>query len=124
MATRLYPNHKTPELLERLAGVPQGTYERLAAVDDKYCAQVTGDGGQRAHYLEVSLDSNLSALETLRTSGWGKLTPTALAVIQEIGTKHEYGKTTDPILVRRVLVAQNVDLRGVSVDEIKGVCWS
>lgn len=89
MATRLYPNTATPELLEVLAGVPQGTYERLIAVGDKYPlrTKVSAKGYEQgqAHYDEIYADVNLNALEDMRVFGWGRLAPSVEAIIQEIG---------------------------------------
>ena len=127
MATRLYPNNAIPELLERLAGVPQGTYERLVAVDDKYPLRhgmnTKGFAQRQAHYDEIYADVNLNALEDMRVFGWGRLAPSVSAIIQEIGDYEYGGGITDPVQTQRILAVQGVDLHGVSVEEIEGVRW-
>ena len=77
----------------------------------------------QAHYDEISVDDDLNALENMRVFGWGRLTPSASAIIQETGEYEYSGRVMAPVQVQRILDAQGVDLHDVSIDEIEGVRW-
>ncbi|MBI4672428.1 MAG: hypothetical protein HY741_12290, partial [Chloroflexi bacterium] len=88
MGTRLYPNTNDPRVLERLAGVPEGTHEKLAAIREKYAeltreAQAnctTAEEFARVEYElgsqefdEISADPNTDVYDSLVTFGWGRI---------------------------------------------------
>ena len=127
MGTRLYPNHVTPELLERLSGVPQGTYERLIAVDDKYpLRHAMNDQGfeqGQAHYDEIDANDALNALENMRVFGWGRLTPSVSVIIRDMGEYEYSGRVMALAQIQRILDAQGVNLHDVDINEIEGVRW-
>jgi len=123
MGVRLYPNTRDRRKLERLAGVPHGTYDRLDAVEtaqaaDKATRQAAGtwndyDDGYR-HWCQVNDDPDLNALAGLLLSGWGKFRdPEGLA-------PDCAGSIGDPTTAQRLL-----DTNGIVADATlcEGVHW-
>jgi len=52
MGTRLYPNTDDPRVLERLAVVPAGTHEKLAAIREKYAELIRAALAEAEYDLE------------------------------------------------------------------------
>lgn len=134
MGTRLYPMTENTEILERLAGVPVGTYELYKAIKDehaerkaelerKWYAATTEDEKLELHfqyedvaaefYDRMQENPDVSALDQFIGSGWGKIQFPADC----------YGEVTDPITVRQLLCIQGADLNGVTIEELEGIYW-
>ncbi len=135
MGTRLYPNTNDPRVLERLAGVPKGTHEKLAAIREKYAelargAQAnctTAEEFARVEYDldskefdEISADPNTDAYDSLVTFGWGRIPNFRL-----IDRNYDLvvGSESQPDKVEAILKLQRVDLNDVTIAEIGGVHW-
>jgi hypothetical protein len=134
MGTRLYPNTNNPVTLEKLAGVPAGTYSRwnefklekrafLAGLEKR---AKQGEDRQKLffesndfageQYDKMSEDEDVSHLDRFILFGWGK--------IQFAGG--DSGEHTDAYNVDQVLFWQGVgsdDLNGVTLEELEGVHW-
>ena len=85
MGTRLYPNTRKPESLEKLAGVAPGTHGRLTAVLARHKNELEaapreerGDKGY-AQWLEIHSDPDLGTLDEFLTYGWGKFSGGTIA---------------------------------------------
>jgi hypothetical protein len=85
MGTRLYPNTKNVSSLEILAKVPEGTFTRLAEVQERHKKELSGVPHQSRYELEykqwgeINDDPHLGALDTFLTFGWGKFDPCGYA---------------------------------------------
>ena len=126
MAVRLYPHNQSPELLECLAGVPSGTFQRLTAIQERHPQRnAPGPEGYEAaeqYYAEISADPDINALDNQLVFGWGRLTPQAQELASIFGSPY-VGSTHDPEQVRMLLDAQGVLLGDVAIEELDGVCW-
>lgn len=149
MGTRLYPRTRNPAVLELLAGVPAGTYARLAALDSKYeklrkliSSHLKGDldDAEETDFIrhenlsyrrhkEIVRDENLSSLHNLLLFGWGKVR----SAVYELLEKHPdmldgddiySGSCEDTGFCRDILARQGVELpAGLDPAELKGLCW-
>ena len=126
MAVRLYPHNQSPELLERLAGVPSGTFQRLTAIQERHPQRnapgLEGYEASEQYYAEVSADPDVNALDNQLVFGWGRLTSKAQELASSFDSPY-VGNVQDPDQVRILLEAQGVELRDVTVDELEGLCW-
>ncbi|MBI4673130.1 MAG: hypothetical protein HY741_15865 [Chloroflexi bacterium] len=136
MGTRLYPNTNDPRVLERLAGVPEGTHEKLATLREKYAelareAQANCTTAEELARVEYDLDSqefeaisadrNTFAYDSFIIFGWGRIKNLRL-----IDRDYDLvvGNESQPDKVEAILKMQRVDLKGVTLAEIGGVHWS
>lgn len=140
MATRLYPNTNSPEILEKLAGVPAGTARKLEAIREKYQAQrqeawatfhsiiaagSTAEAAQEAcydhsvgeaEYNEISANPEVSRMDHFMVFGWSRLSPEASAIVAELGEDPCIGfwekdrKEAFLPITRKILAAQGVRL--------------
>ena len=126
MAVRLYPHNQSPDLLERLAGVSPGTYQRLMAIREAYPQRnapgLEGYEAAAQYYAKIFADADVNALDNQLVYGWGRLTPHALQVAKRIGSAC-FGSIHDPRQVQRLLLAQGVELQNVAISELGGLCW-
>ena len=126
MAVRLYPHNQSPELLERLANVPPGTFQRLMDIRERYPQRnAPGLEGYEAagqYYAEIFADPQVNALDNQLVFGWGRLTPQAQRLASQLDSP-DFGSIHDPKQVRVLLDAQGVELQDVAVAELGGLCW-
>lgn len=139
MATRLYPATENTAVIERLAGVPAGTAERWAALEDarqkakKALHATVPPGGpvsmdvhakshmiDEAFYEEVFNDSAISKYNHFTLFGWGRFHCPRL-VNEQKGNLYS-GRTTDRDEV--LTLTDGIDLNGVAVDDLNGLYWS
>ena len=134
MGTRLYPNTENPAILEKLAGVPAGTYSswnefKLESANNKKHLQELFDQGHDRNelcrmsdrfageqYDRMTENPDVSQLDRFILFGWGK--------IQFDGGCS--GEHTDAYNVDQVLFWQGIgsdDLNGVTLEELEGVHW-
>lgn len=135
MGTQLYPNTHDPRVLERLAGVPEGTHKKLAAIREKYAelargaqancttveefAEVEYELGSQ-EFDEIGADPNTDAYDSVVTFGWGRI-PNLRLIDRDYDLV--VGNETQPDKVEAILKLQRVDLRDVTLAEIGGVHW-
>ena len=126
MAVRLYPHNQSPELLERLANVSPGTYQRLMDIRDRYPQRndpgLEGYEAAEQYYAEIFADPQVNALDNQLVFGWGRLTPQAQHLAGQLNSPY-FGSIHDPQQVCLLLEAQRVELQGVAVAELGGLCW-
>ena len=126
MATRLYPHNQSPDLLERLAGVPPGTYQRLMSIRERYGQRNTpgleGYEAAEQYYAEVFADPDINALDSQLVFGWGRLTPQAEQLAKQIDSA-SFGSIRDPNQVQLLLTAQGIALHNVTIAELGGLSW-
>jgi hypothetical protein len=140
MGTRLYPNTNDSSILEILAGVSQGTMERLTKMQENHKELLTSarergeDTMELEHELwkEIHNDPNMGALDNFTTFGWGKLRGAVYEVLESNPDKWEGetygGSTNDSSLCAQMLVAQGVDVvpfitNNVSTKDLCGMSW-
>jgi len=146
MSTRLYPKTTNPEILEVLAGVPEGTHELIQQMlkqhtkemhdlNDLYlaaraCGAVTKAIEDEIFITEESYNSKLSAscetkqLDQFLVFGWGKLSTKASKVLAEFGTP-SFGELSCPVQTELVLQAQGVQLpHKVEIKHLDGLAWN
>ena len=126
MAVRLYPHNQSPELLERLASVPPGTYHRLMDIRERHPQRndpgLEGYEAAAQYYAVIFADSEVDALDNQLVFGWGRLTPQAQSLASQFNSP-DFGSIHDPQQVRLLLETQGVELRDVAVPELGGLCW-
>jgi len=117
MGIRLYPN-TTPEVIERLIGVPAGTYNRFKEYEAK---RPTKPGPTMdAWYEGLFNDNALHLISSFITFGWGRLTSEALTYKKEYFPDSEYaGSTDNPQLAQGMIQAMGITAEGVT-----SVRWS
>lgn len=125
MATRLYPRTMDDAVLERLAGVPEGTAAALAA---QSAAALPDDPRDREGWMAFydAMTADLDAFDNFRLFGWGQLTRGARAIaLTKDGPKSGTIDGQDVEAVGALLRAQGVELpAGVAIADLAGVCWS
>ena len=126
MAVRLYPHNQSPELLEHLASVPPGTYQRLMNIRERHTLRndpgLEGYEAAAQYYAEIFADPQVNALDNQLVFGWGRLTPQAQRLAGQLDSPF-FGSIHDPGQVRLLLEAQGVELRDIAVPELGGLCW-
>ena len=126
MAVRLYPHNQSPALLERLANVPPGTYQRMMDIRERYYQRnAPGLEGYEAagqYYAEIFADPQVNALDNQLVFGWGRLTLQAQRLASQLNSL-DFGSIHDPKQVRLLLEAQGIELRNVAVVELGGLSW-
>ena len=140
MGTRLYPNTNDSSILEILAGVSQGTMERLNKMQENHKQLITSarDRGEDTMELEFQLwkeinnDPEMGSLDNFTTFGWGKLRSAVYDLLESHSDKWEGetygGSCNDSELCAKMLVAQGVDVvaliaNGISPKAIGGFSW-
>ena len=126
MAVRLYPHNQSPELLERLASVPPGTYQRLMEIRERHpqhnAPGLEGYEAAAQYYAEIFADPQVNALDNQLVFGWGHLTPQAQRLAGQLDSPY-FGSIHDPQQVRLLLKAQGIELQDIAVPEPGGLCW-
>lgn len=111
MGTRLYPVTTDPRVLERLAGVPAGTYNDLESLKKRMA-----DKPYREFADKVWHDRDLRLLDMFLSFGWGRVDSRICPDC--------CGDTKWPRRMAEILEWHNVDLNGVSIDELDGLEWN
>ena len=126
MGTRLYPITDRVDLLERLAGVSEGTSERLKELEKLRETMETIDW-----YNEIEKYPEAMRLYDFQLFGWGKLNTEQWGIVKETcSTDEEYwcGHTRDPKLVLELLNAADSywkeTLGLINIEELDGVAWN
>ncbi len=130
MATRLYPlfdpqDHDQVQALERLAGVPAGTYAQ--AQQYRAQAQALGDDPEAGylHWRSVQ-DTPVGRMDAFLTFGWGRLAPRAEDLVEALGHDPHCGSIEDAPTAGDVLDAQGLpcaDAETVALHRL-GVTWN
>lgn len=135
MGVRIYPNTNDSSILEALAGVPQGTMDRLIQTMEKHQqtldeARERGEDAMEVDYQnwkEINDDSHLGPLYNFRVFGWGKFTSEAFQVLKGNPDKWEGedfdGVSKDASFIEQLLEAQGVFLGGLQVERLEGIYW-
>jgi hypothetical protein len=135
MGTRLFPNTNDPRVLERLAGVPEGTHEKVAAIREKYAELTRGETVncttvkelaeveydlESKEFDEIGADPNTEAYDDFIIFGWGRIPNLRL-----IDRSYDLivGSEVQPDKVEAILKLHRVDLKGVTLAEFGGVRW-
>ena len=114
MSIRLYPNVEPAEM-ERLAGVPAGTYDRLTIYEAK--RPVKDGPAMTAWYAGLFHDTDMNNLNSLKVFGWGRLTGKALAYVRAIN--ENAGVIDNPSQTQALLF-----LQGITAEGVTSVRWS
>jgi hypothetical protein len=124
MSVRLYPN-ETPEGLERLAGVPTGTYAKLEAFEAKHkqpkpdtaiaMDEKYADLYRRAmNAWHDRMDKDMAKLYGFKSYGWGRLTGDAWHYIEEHFESYEAGSTDDFRHAQALVQAMGITAEGIT----------
>ena len=122
MGIYLSPRTDDVAALEQLAGVPAGTHQRLLDPGRDLPGRDGYDQTQ-AYYEEIFGDTDLNALDNLRTYGFGRIKPAVFTILREAGKDTQAGSVTNPDLVRLVVDVQGVDLNSVPLEKLQGLSW-
>ena len=116
MAIRLYPETDDPRTLEKLAHVPEGTWERLEELEGQ---RPNEDGPcMTAWYERLFQDKDLHMLNCFKTFGWGRFTSEATKYRNEHFPENKYnGRTNDTVHVKALLEAMCI------FDNVSSVYW-
>ena len=117
MGTRLYPVTNDVCFIEKLAGVPAGTHERLKAFEAEKPAMGSADNEE--WYDKLFADDDLHALHSFDLYGWGKLNGNVCDWLKAHGHDTVCGEVTDPDQAREILA-----LQGVTAEGVTAIYWS
>ena len=120
MGVRIYPNTINRVNLEKLAGVPAGTMDRLEAFQARHEAEKAGLPHAERYELEyrqwqeINADPSLGDMEAFLIYGWGKFAHVP-------GLSHGYAGSLDSVSQARILLQSN----GINADAelTEGVHW-
>ena len=115
MGIRLYPKDCSPEVMEKLAQVPEGTWKRLEEYEAK---RPVGGEELTSWYQNLFDDFDFTLLYSFKTNGYGALTAEAVQIVREIGDENA-GFTEDLEKVKLLLEVMGVE----DVELIKSVRW-
>lgn len=125
MGTRLYPITDRTELIERIAGVPQGT---TAVLED--LESLREDLGSEAWYELMDQHPDAMRLYDFQLFGFGKLNNQQWSIARtvcEAGEEYS-GSTKDKTLVRELLNEvqdyYKTTLGLINIEDLDGVCWN
>lgn len=107
MGTRLYPE-TSPDIMEHLAGVPAGTWDRLSKYESINPERNSSE--EDVWYDKLFQDHDLLALYNFKLFGWGKLTPEVSGYLKDHGHNTVCGQTQDPMQVKEILFRQGVSI--------------
>ena len=131
MATRLYPVTTDPRVLERLAGVPEGTHEKLAAIREKYARARRAEDAQLENldsqeFEDICNDLSAARYNTFILFGWGRISNLRLidrGYDLAAGSETQFVRVMQILDLQRIDLQQHVDFKGVTFAEIGGVRW-
>ena len=97
MAVRLYPHNQSPDLLERLANVSPGTFQRLMDIRERYSQRnAPGLEGYEAagqYYAEIFADPQVMSSMNEMMPAVMEAIPSMLGNVGEIAQKYPRGRT-------------------------------
>lgn len=125
MGTRLYPITTNTDILERIAGVPQGTSAKLEALVEQR-AEMSSEAWH--NMLDQHVDAE--RLYDFQLFGFGKLSFRQWqALLEKFGDDaYNGGSTCDDALVTTLL--NELDVRWkqrlglINISDLEGVCWN
>jgi hypothetical protein len=114
--------------MEKLAGVPEGTYDKLIAIKNKH--NVNGakthdeyEARFEARYNEISDNPDTDKLDTFLTYGWGSF-ETTQNMCEEYHMDLNCGGLTDIKAVEQILDYNGIVLPpDVSIADLGGIHW-
>ena len=121
MSIYLFPIPAAPEtqdaMYEQLAQVPAGTWGRLRAIRSMY----PGRWADKEYMAAMMSDDSLANLDCFDSCGWGHPFPAFFELVRDLGFS-EHGETTDPTIVRWLLLTQGLDVDFIQ-PLISGLAW-
>jgi hypothetical protein len=125
MGTRLYARTENAAIIEKLAGVPQGTYAALQEFDSNPENQYDWGDTEKGYevYCRKQQSPDLSTLEEFLLYGWGKFNRATIGVLERWQLNREVGSTTNPVIVRSLITSMGIDTKGVAHREFEGLKW-
>lgn len=141
MGTRIYPTTRNANTIERIVGVPAGTFDSLTNIileNGKELAKAEADGVDYSAIDDLKYkqweslhEREEGIIDNFLTFGWGKFTSKAYEVIKAnipAGEDEDWlwnGGTKDVGLIDSIMEAQGVDLQklGVTAEDIEGLSW-
>lgn len=143
MTTNLYPHTHRREIIEALAGVPNGTCTTkieleasLEQLSNQKLKEMTGQadqtdfdwecfygGREHAIYCLVQKEPYQNKLQDFEMFGWGELQGKFL--VEGAGLNPTGGQTRDLHLMKALLKAQGITLPPtITTDSLEGLCWA
>lgn len=141
MGTRLYPTTRNANTIERIVGVPAGTFDSLTKLiveNGKELAKAEADGADysaidnlKYKQWESLHNREEGIVDNFLTFGWGKFTSKAYEVIKANIPADEdedwlwNGGTKDTGLIASIMEAQGVNLAalGINAEALEGLSW-
>lgn len=125
MGTRLYAGTKNAQIIEQLAGVPEGTYETLKAFEEDPQNQYVWGDTEKGYevYCRKQSQPNLALLDEFLLYGWGKFNNAAIGVLERWGLNREVDSTSNPVIIRSLITSMGIDTKGVAHRELEGLKW-
>ena len=123
MSTRLYIESETPEVLEKLANVPTGTYNKwLVYTASIESMKKTGEDNF------VPADEEVEKLDSLLTYGLKNLSKGVQQLIASLNLDPGWDSTHDPSVIEKILeksgLMNRVKRLGPDyLDKIQGLVW-
>ncbi len=118
MGTRIYPLTQNVTNLEKLAGVPIGTSQRLKEFLSENPASSSEERYMR--YLKLIEDEELSRYYHFQQNGFGK--PRSYRDFDVYVCNYENSKVTDLKVVQTIL-KRHLGLTKVEPNLCEGLCW-
>lgn len=123
MGTRLYPLTNDTTLIERIAGVPEGTTQKLRAFE-----QLRDTIHEDVWYKQLAESPAIDRLHDFELFGWGKLNSEQWEIAKEIcGEEYYSGTTKDSEQVTRMLNALHDQWKEtlglIDISKLDGVYW-
>lgn len=125
MGTRLYARTENAAIIEKLAGVPQGTYAALQEFDSNPENQYDWGDTEKGYevYCRKQKSPDLSTLDEFLLYGWGKFNRATIGVLERWQLNREVGSTTNSVIVRSLITSMEIDTKGIPLEKLEGLKW-
>ena len=131
MGIRVYPNTKNHDVLERIIGVPAGTWQKYLDKQAEIDAKKTEMRERGDHFADISewawnamqdAEHGIASCDNFDTFGWGRM-GWQPEKYHEDGCLSPGGGTNDPHEVFEIIARNGIDLGDAKLEELEGVGW-
>jgi hypothetical protein len=118
---RIRPTTQNVEVLEKLAGVKQGTAAELTQLFVDHDFDI--ENFQLFEIVSGKPDNPYHVFDQFKINGWGWIDKTVASLISSWGLPIYKGETRDSKKIEQILACLGIDTNGVKTEENEGISW-